>query len=264
MRKALFAIAALAPFAAVLLYPRFGLIVALSPIFISHVLLCYAALIPNCQWWGPVVRSFATSETEVWLTIDDGPSGQTAQILDVLDQHNVRATFFVVGAHAETQPHLITEILTRGHEVANHTFTHPSGSLWLAGPRTIAGELERCAAVLRSTPERPARFFRAPAGLKSPFLHPVLRRRDLQLVGWSARGFDTLRRAPAAVARTIARQARAGAIILLHEGHHQTHAESIAATVQQLHEAGFRFVIPKPSQLLTTLPNGRSSAFRDS
>ena len=258
MRKWLFAIAALAPFAAVLLYPRFGLIVALSPIFTSHVLLLYAALMPNCQWWGPVVRSFATSNAEVWLTIDDGPSEQTAQILDVLDQHNVRATFFVVGARAETQPHLITEMLTRGHEVANHTFTHPSASLWLAGPGSIARELDRCSAVMRSTPERPARFFRAPAGLKSPFLHPVLRARGLQLIGWNARGFDTLRRTPAAVARTITRDARPGAIILLHEGHHQTHADSIAATVQQLNEAGFRFVIPEPSQLLTTLPKTKS------
>jgi peptidoglycan/xylan/chitin deacetylase (PgdA/CDA1 family) len=258
MRKALFAIAVLAPFLAVLLYPRFGIVVALSPIFTSHVLLCYAALTPNCQWWGPVVRSFATSEAELWLTIDDGPSEQTAHILDLLDQQNVRATFFVVGARAEAQPHLITEILTRGHEVANHTFTHPSAWLWLAGPQTIARQLDRCAAILRSTPQRPARFFRAPAGLKSPFLHPVVRARGLQLIGWSARGFDTLRRTPAKIARTITRDARPGSIILLHEGHHHTHVESIAATVQQLHQAGFRFVIPEPSQLLTIPPKDRS------
>lgn len=249
MRKALFLIAAFAPVAAVALYPKFGLIVALSPIFTSHVLLLYASLVPNCRWWGAVVRSFATVDSEVWLTIDDGPSEQTPQILDALDEHKARATFFVIGARAEAHPHLITEILMRGHELANHTFSHPSVSLWAAGPKTIAREIDRCAALLRSTPERPARFFRAPAGLKSAFLHPVLRMRGLQLIGWSARGFDTLRRDGAAVAGAIRKQAQPGAIILLHEGHHAAHAESIAATVRELSEAGYRFVIPEPSQL---------------
>jgi peptidoglycan/xylan/chitin deacetylase (PgdA/CDA1 family) len=249
MRKPLFVIAALAPFAAVLLYPSFGIIVALAPIFFSHVLLLYAGLVANCEWWGPVVRSFATSEPEVWLTIDDGPSEQTTQILDMLDQHNARATFFVIGARGEAHPHLITEILMRGHEVANHTFHHRSGSIWAAGPKTIAREIDDCAALLRPTPQRPARFFRAPAGLKSPFLHPVLRARGLQLIGWRARGFDTIRRDATAVARAISKQVRPGAIILLHEGHHQAHAESIAATVREVSEAGFRFVVPDPAQL---------------
>lgn len=249
MRKALFVVATIAPVAAVLLYPWFGLIAALSPIFTSHMLLLYAMLVPNCQWWGRVARSFATSEPEVWLTIDDGPSEQTPHILDVLDQHHARATFFVIGARSEAHPHLITEILIRGHQVANHTFTHPSGSIWFAGPKKIAREIDRCAALLRSTPERPARFFRAPAGLKSPFLHPVLQARGLELIGWSARGFDTLRSDGVAVARTIRKQAQPGAIILLHEGHHHAHAESIAATVHELSEAGYRFVIPDPTQL---------------
>lgn len=249
MRKALFAVAALAPVLAVLLYARFGVIVALSPIFISHVLLLYATLVPNCQWWGPVVRSFHTSEEEVWLTIDDGPSRQTPQILDVLDQHNARATFFIVGARAEAHPHLVTEILIRGHAVANHTFSHRPAAIWAAGPKTIAREIDRCGALLRSTPERPARFFRAPAGLKSPFLHPVLRIRGLALIGWSARGFDTLRRDSAAVANAIRRAARPGAIVLLHEGHHDANPESIAATVRELTAAGYRCVIPEPAQL---------------
>lgn len=251
MRSALFVFTAVAPIIAVLLYP-FGLIVALSPIFLSHMLLLFAMLVPNCQWWGPVVRSFATTEAEVWLTIDDGPSEQTIAILDALDRYTARATFFVIGTRAETHPHLITEIIARGHQVANHTFSHRSATIWAAGPRTIAREIDRCAVLLRSTPQRPAQFFRAPAGLKSPFLHPALRQRSLQLIGWSVRAFDTMHREPERIARAIAAKAKPGAIILLHEGHHDSNPDAIATALDRLNAAGFRFVIPGLTQLRTS------------
>lgn len=251
MRNALFALAAVAPILGIALY-RFGLLAALTPIFISHLLLLYPTLTPNSQWWGPVVRSFATDEQEVWLTIDDGPSpSDTVALLDVLDRFDARATFFVIGERAEKHPHLVTEILTRGHEVANHTFTHPSAWFWSAGPRATAREIDRCTPALRSTTERPARFFRPPAGLKNPFLHPALARRGLCMIGWTARGFDTLRRDPARVASAIAKHVRRGAIILLHEGHHASafHARCLELTLAMVSERGYRCVIPEPQQL---------------
>jgi peptidoglycan/xylan/chitin deacetylase (PgdA/CDA1 family) len=254
MRAILFGIGAIAPLAAVALYP-FGIVAALAPIFVSHLFLLYATITPNCRWWGPVVRSFETSAREVWLTIDDGPSpAHTLQILDSLHEHGARATFFVVGEQVEKYPHLLTEILTRGHQVANHTLTHPSGTFWCAGPRTIAREIDACARTLRSTPERPARFFRAPAGLTNPFVHPVLRSRALLLVGWSTRAFDTVRRDPAGVAATIKKQLRPGAIILLHEGHQiarepQFNATCVELTLREIAAAGYRCVIPREEQL---------------
>src|SRR5436190_20754178 len=119
-RRAILAFVFLAPILAFLLI-RVHLVVALAPIFLSHVLLLYATLVANCQWFGPVMRSFETTVREVWLTIDDGPSpAHTLTILDLLDRFDARATFFVIGKNAEQYPHLITAILTRGHEIANH------------------------------------------------------------------------------------------------------------------------------------------------
>src|SRR4051812_48038001 len=113
-RTALLAFAFVAPVLGFLLVP-FDLALALAPMFFSHVLLLYATLSANCQWFGPVMRSFETTEQEVWLTIDDGPSPpHTTAILDLLDRFDARATFFVIGRNAEQYPHLITEILTRG------------------------------------------------------------------------------------------------------------------------------------------------------
>ena len=249
-RHALLGFAFIAPFLA-LYFIQTNVIVALIPLFLSHMLLLYATLVPSCQWWGPVVRSFHTSENEVWLTIDDGPSPEhTTRILDLLEHANARATFFVIGTRAEKYPHLITEILGRGHEVANHTYTHPSGMFWAMGPKRISAEIDLTVESLRSGPDRPARWFRAPAGMRNLFVHPELDRRGLKLIGWTVRGFDTIRRDPARVANRILRNIKPGSIILLHEGYRIKRDPDFAPkcvelVLNGLTERGFHCVIPK-------------------
>jgi peptidoglycan/xylan/chitin deacetylase (PgdA/CDA1 family) len=234
---------------------RTNIFIALAPIFLSHVLLLYPTLVANCQWFGPVMRSFKTDRPEVWLTIDDGPSpAHTVALLDLLDRFDARATFFVIGRRAEQHPHLITEILSRGHEIANHTYSHPSGTFWCAGPRRIGLEIDLCAELLRAGPDRPARFFRAPVGLKNLFVHPELERRRMALVGWAVRGLDTVQRDPAQVARRILHDMKPGAIIVLHEGHRaaknpEFHPRCLELTLSGLAEQGYRCVIPLLEQL---------------
>lgn len=253
-RRILLGFVFVAPVLGFLLVPV-NIFAALAPIVLSHVLLLYATLSANCQWFGPVVRSFETQEPEVWLTIDDGPSpAHTVAILDLLERFQARATFFVIGKNAEQYPHLITEILTRGHEIANHTYSHSSASFWCAGPRRIALEIDRCAELLRAAPERPARFFRAPVGLKNLFVHPELDSRGLLLIGWSVRGLDTIRRNAAEIANRIQREAKPGAIIVLHEGHRvesdpEFNPRCFELTLNALTDAGYRCVIPRPEQL---------------
>jgi peptidoglycan-N-acetylglucosamine deacetylase len=255
-RHALLGFAFLAPLLALCLSGT-HLVIALAPLFISHVLLLYATLAPNCQWWGPVIRSFQTTQPEVWLTLDDGPSpDHTPKMLDLLDRFDARATFFVIGKRAEEYPHLITEILSRGHGIANHTNTHPSGMFWAAGPARIAEEIDSCEEWLRTAPDRPARLFRAPAGLKNLFVHPELARRGLALIGWTVRGLDTVQREPALVAGRVLRGAKAGAIILLHEGHRvakdpEFNPRCLELTLGGLAERGYRCVIPQPEQFRT-------------
>ncbi|CAN5557845.1 polysaccharide deacetylase family protein [soil metagenome] len=253
-RLLLLGFAIVAPLASLALIGT-NVLVALTPIFISHMLLLYASLVANNGWWGPVVTSFRTSRDEVWLTIDDGPSpAHTLQVLDLLDQFGARATFFVIGANAEKHPHLITEILARGHSLANHTFSHPSRTFWCAGPRRIAREIDQCAEILRATPERPNLFFRPPVGMTSPFLHPVLALRGLCLVGWTVRGLDTVRRDAERIAESIDKGARRGAILLLHDGHHVARDAAfglrcLELTLQRITARGFQCVIPAPDQL---------------
>ena len=193
-----------------LYFIRTNLVLALAPIFLSHVLLLYATLVPNCQWWGPgdpIVCTRRSRKSGSRSTTARRPP-TPAKCSIFLERFDARATFFVIGERAEKYPHLITEILSRGHEIANHTYTHPSGTFWAAGPARIAAEIDRCAEWLRSGPDRPARLFRAPAGLKNFFVHPELARRGLALIGWTVRGFDTVLRDPALVAARILRKSQ--------------------------------------------------------
>ena len=258
LRTLLLVFAGIAPLISIALLGQ-GVLIAVAPLFVSHMLLLYPTLVANSQWLGPVFTSFATNEREVWITIDDGPSpAHTRAMLDILEQFDARATFFAVGKYAEAHPHLITEILTRGHSLANHTYAHPSRTFWCASARRIHREIDRCAEQLRTTPERPAQFFRAPAGMKNFFVHPALVCRGLALIGWTVRGLDTVKQDPARVAERVEKHARPGAIVLLHEGHHvDKHPDfqprCLELTLQRLSARGYKFVIPKPEQLRTAV-----------
>lgn len=254
MRLVLLGFAWIAPVLSLALLPAHP-VVALAPLFVSHMLVLYATLVANCQWWGPVVTRFETAEREVWITIDDGPSpAHTGIILDILERFDARATFFVIGAKAEKHPHLITEILTRGHTLANHTFTHPRTTFWCAGPAKIRRETDLCAATLRTTPERRAQLFRAPTGMKNFFLHPALRGRGLHLIGWSVRGLDTVKRDAVSVADRIEKRVKPGAIVLLHEDQRtkrnpEFNPRCLELTLQRLAACDYRFIIPRLEQL---------------
>src|SRR6266852_3559886 len=93
-------------------------------LMLSHALLLVPTLMPNAQWLGPVVTHFASGANEVWLTIDDGPTEDTPEILDLLDRCAVRATFFVKGSLAAAARERVRAIVDRGHTVGNHSQTH--------------------------------------------------------------------------------------------------------------------------------------------
>jgi peptidoglycan-N-acetylglucosamine deacetylase len=194
---------------------------ALGAVVINHLLVAAIGLWPRSHWLGPNwtrLPAAATARNEIALTIDDGPDPVvTPQVLDMLDQYAVRATFFCIGENAERYPDLCREIVRRGHAVENHS-QHHRHHFSLMGPRGFARELQAAQDTLSTiTGQRPL-FFRAPAGLRNPFLDPVLTRLGLTLASWSVRGFDTRIGDASRVEYKLLRGLRAGAILLLHDG----------------------------------------------
>jgi peptidoglycan/xylan/chitin deacetylase (PgdA/CDA1 family) len=210
--------AAVAPFVTIGLWPMSWQL-AIGALFISHMLILYPTLRARSQWLGPVITRFKTSSPEVWLTIDDGPAHDTSEILDILQRHDAKATFFVKGRLAEDDPEVVRRIAQEGHEVANHSHTHPSGTFWCLHPAAIAREIETCNKTVKSiTGKRPVRF-RAPVGMKNPFVHPILDTLEMPLVAWTARGFDGVDGFdPKVVAERILASTDPGTIILRHQG----------------------------------------------
>ena len=178
----------------------------------------YAVFAPSSQGLVRVFTRFVTERPAVWLTIDDGPDEQdTPRILDLLDRHGARATFFVIGENAARLPHLVTEMVRRGHDIGHHTHTHPARSFWCASQKRLAAELDGALGVLESLKIRP-RLFRPPVGIKHFLLAEALARRGLQCVGWSVRSGDCRTKSPEDLVDGMVRHLRPGAIILLHEG----------------------------------------------
>jgi peptidoglycan/xylan/chitin deacetylase (PgdA/CDA1 family) len=224
--------------------------IAIGVLALSHALVLWPTLRPNSQWLGPVITSFDSSSKEIWLTIDDGPTDDTAALLDALDTRNVKATFFVKGSLSAKRADLVRMMLARGHAVANHSQTHPSGAFWCLPPAVIARQIDDCNAALTTITGEASPLFRAPVGMKNPFVHPILARRTMTLVGWSVRGFDSFGDDVERVARRIVPRVHSGSIVVMHQGRAFSVA-CISRVVDELQARGYSFVIPGFERLKT-------------
>ena len=210
---------------------------SLAVLAVNHLVLAVAGLWPRSTLLGPNQRRLsarATAAGQVALTIDDGPDPLiTPQVLDLLDQFDCKATFFCIGERVTAHADIAREISRRGHQIENHTQHHP-GSFSLMGPGGMRREISQAqAAIAAVVGERP-RYFRAPAGLRNPFLGPVLCSENLQLVSWTRRGFDTVTSDPGLILARLTRNLRAGDILLLHDGHAARTAEGSAVILKVL------------------------------
>jgi peptidoglycan-N-acetylglucosamine deacetylase len=194
---------------------------ALTAVALNHLVIAFVGLWPRSHWLGPNwthLPAQAATRREIALTIDDGPDpAVTPLVMDLLDRYAARATFFCVGDKAAHHPELCRELVRRGHAVENHS-QHHRHHFSLTGPRSMLRELQAAQDTLtRVSGQRPL-FFRAPAGLRNPFLDPVLVRLGLKLASWSVRGFDTRTGDAGLVERRLKAGLRPGAIVLLHDG----------------------------------------------
>ena len=195
---------------------------AVGAVLADHLLLTAAGLTPRSALLGPNwtrLPAAAAGRRELAITLDDGPDPRiTPRVLDLLAERRAKATFFCIGERVQRHAELAREMVRRGHSVENHSQRHLN-YFSLLGPRGLVAEIQRAQDTIGITTGQHPLFFRAPAGLRSPFLDPVLSRLGLRLASWTRRGFDTVSASAEAVFGKLTRDLGAGDILLLHDGH---------------------------------------------
>jgi len=185
----------------------------------------YAALWPGSQIFGTTLTA-PRKPGELALTFDDGPNpAWTPQLLDVLAKYGVKATFFMVGSFAKTEPELVRRVAAEGHLIGNHSWSHPN--LALTKGRQVTEELTRTSDTLEQIIGAPVRYFRPPFGARRPFVLKTARGMGMVPVTWNAMTTDWETREADVIAgrlgRTVDGLGKQGwaANIVLHDGGHR-------------------------------------------
>lgn len=171
----------------------------------------------NSPIFGRPIGALPSSERAVALTFDDGPNPiATPRILDALAARGVKATFFVLGRHADRWPELVRRMSDEGHVLGNHGYFHRK--LHVRGPAYIRRDLTMgIESIERAASVRP-RLFRAPHGFRNPWVSPIATSLGLRTVGWTRGVWDSMRPGVDAIVRRTVDGSRPGSILLLHDG----------------------------------------------
>lgn len=195
----------------------------------------------NC----PVYTSGSDSKHSIALTFDDGPHPEkTPEILDVLKEYDVKATFFVVGENVKANSDLFERIIIDGHEIGNHTFRHKYLFKHKNTRRDMEREIDLCDDEIFNHSEYSSVLFRPPGGIYDATLTSVCGERGYSIVLWSIDTRDWEGRDAFEIEKEILNNVCDGSIILMHDyvcGESYT-AEALKSVIPKLKKLGYCFV----------------------
>ena len=192
-----------------------------------------------------IIYSFAgdRARPRVALTFDDGPHPRyTPQILDILKEYGVRATFFSVGSNAENYPHLIRRICEEGHELGNHTHNH--FHVAKLSREQLCADIESCQEVLGRLGQREITLFRPPEGVCTKDLKNYCEQNGMTIVLWSIDTRDWAHTPIEEICENVRKNAKDGAIILMHDfiGKKSPTPAALRRILPMLQELDYEFV----------------------
>ena len=217
---------------------------------------------PPIGGFGKVYQHGPRNKRQIALTFDDGPNApSTADLLDVLGEYNVKATFFCVGVNAQRFPELVKRAYDEGHIIGNHSMYHSrkSGLLFKDD-----AHISDCNNVLSDIIGVTPRLYRAPWGWLTPWETNRLSSQSFDIIGWDVYTYDWKIPSPSGeeIAEQVLRDVRPGSIVLFHDGIAGVHEASkpttvkaVALAIKHFKEQGFDFVtIPQLAGIKAYLP----------
>ncbi len=201
----------------------------------------------NSAIFGRPITRLDSGQKSVALTFDDGPNPDaTPIILDALAARKVKATFFILGRHAEQWPDLVKRVADEGHSIGNHGYFHRK--LHFKSPAYVRNDLTLGTRAIERIAGVHPRLFRAPHGFRSPWVTPIAKSLGQRTVGWSFGVWDSDRPGREVIVERILKDTRPGSILLLHDGDgYDPHgdrvqtAQAVPIIVDRLLDQGYRF-----------------------
>lgn len=216
------------------------------------IVLIWGIIFPFTDWYvrfvSPrTVKKGSGTGAKVCLTFDDGPDPRyTPEVLKILQQFQVPAVFFLVGAKAERYPELVKRIEADGHQIGCHTYYHRHAyllSFWKSVATIVKGRQ-----AIEIITAKPLRWFRPPWGALNLFQYLFLKRHYLQVVLWNADARDWKKKTESAgVSKRLLKKVKPNSIIVLHDSGGEKGApantvEALPGIIKQLQRDGYTFV----------------------
>lgn len=190
---------------------------------------------------GAYIRTINAGEStkdHIYLTFDDGPVQGTSQILDILDRHKAKASFFITGNKTEKNMAIVERMAGSGHCIGNHSYHHKSWFPILPVSK-IREEVENTQKIIYDIINQIPQFFRPPFGITNPLISKAIGPLDLKVIGWTIRSLDTMEKDVTKVINRICRKLKPGSIVLLHDATPGIN-EVLEAVLIFCHESGLR------------------------
>jgi len=219
---------------------------------------------PRTVWSYPgAIYDHPIEDKVVAMTFDDGPMPvYTTQILDILDQYQAKATFFMIGERMKEYPGIVKEVSERGHVICNHTLTHPE-NLRTLDDHQVEWELKATSDISENLTGQRNYLFRPPRGIMDDRLMRTVRGAGYEVIIWSICADNSAAPTPELMARRVTEQIQPGQIILLHDGRFPGRKLDVEATrliLADLSQKGYRFVtVPELLKMKAAVPKAMAS-----
>jgi peptidoglycan/xylan/chitin deacetylase (PgdA/CDA1 family) len=178
---------------------------------------------------------------KVVLTFDDGPHHpNTSKVIDVLEKHNIKAIFFIIGKNIGGNEPIIHDLISKGHLIGNHSYSHHKWiDLW--SYKKICADFELCQTKLKNQGIS-SNLFRPPYGVTNPNISKAIKKLNLNSIGWNIRSYDTSTKDLAVIKKRILRRLKPGAIILLHDRLNYA-PELLEELITEIKNQGYEFTV---------------------